>query len=39
VRAGGPPVEPVAAEREQLDESYGRFVAALAGRGWLPWRA
>lgn len=31
-------VEPVAAERDRLEESYRRLVGALAGRGWLPWR-
>jgi sugar (pentulose or hexulose) kinase len=30
-------VEPVAAERDRLEESYRRFVAAVTGRGWLPW--
>jgi D-ribulokinase len=33
----GVPVEPVPAERDRLEENYGAFVAALAGRGWLPW--
>ena len=37
VSTAGPEVEPVAAERDRLDESYGRFVAALSERGWLPW--
>ncbi|GAB2818813.1 FGGY-family carbohydrate kinase [Streptomyces daliensis] len=32
---GGGLVEPVAAEREALEESYGRFVKELADRGWL----
>ena len=39
VAAAGPPVEPVDAERRQLDENYGRFVEALTDRGWLPWAA
>ena len=39
VAASGPPVEPVAGERERLEESYGRFVAALVERGWLSWPA
>lgn len=39
VAAAGPPVEPVAAERDRLEASYGRFVAALGERGWLPWPA
>ena len=30
-------VEPIAAERDRLEESYRRFVDAVAGRGWLPW--
>ena len=38
VTTAGPEVEPVAAERDRLDDSYRRFVAALAERGWLPWR-
>ncbi|MEU2999181.1 FGGY family carbohydrate kinase [Streptomyces sp. NPDC006995] len=28
--------EPVRAERPALEEAYGRFVAALSERGWLP---
>lgn len=28
-------VEPAAAEREALEDSYGRFVGALADRGWI----
>uniref|UniRef100_UPI00211D3101 FGGY-family carbohydrate kinase n=1 Tax=Streptomyces sp. ms184 TaxID=1827974 RepID=UPI00211D3101 len=28
-------VEPVPAERPALEETYGRFVMALRGRGWL----
>jgi sugar (pentulose or hexulose) kinase len=31
------PAEPVAEEREQLDESYGRFLGAIRDRGWLAW--
>lgn len=31
-------VEPVAGERDRLEESYRRFVSALAERGWLPWQ-
>ena len=38
VAPAGIPVAPVAAERAQLDDSYGRFVAALDEQGWLPWR-
>lgn len=38
VASAGPPVEPVPAERGRLEDSYGRFVAALTERGWLPWR-
>lgn len=33
---GGAHVEPVSAERPALEDSYGRFVAALRERGWLP---
>ena len=33
----GAPVEPVAGERDRLDESYRRLVEALTERGWLPW--
>ncbi len=29
-------VEPVPRERPALEESHGRFVAALRERGWLP---
>lgn len=36
--AAGPEVAPVAGEGDRLEESYQRFVAALVGRGWLPWR-
>lgn len=36
--AGAGAVGPVAAERDRLESSYGRFVAALAEQGWLPWR-
>jgi D-ribulokinase len=32
----GEPVAPVADERERLEDSYGRFTAALRERGWLP---
>ncbi len=39
VATAGPLVEPVVGERDRLEESYGRFVAAVAERGWLPWRA
>lgn len=38
VAAPGAAVGPVAEERERLDESYRRFVAAVGERGWLPWR-
>lgn len=31
-------VGPVKCERSRLDENYGRFVAALAEKGWLTWR-
>ena len=34
-----PPIEPVNDEREALDTSYRRFLAALGERGWLPWAA
>lgn len=34
--AGGE-VEPVAEERDRLEESYRRLVDALHGRGWLAW--
>ena len=34
----GDPTAPVDREREQLEQSYQRFVAALTERGWLPWR-
>ncbi len=37
VHAGGPPFRPVAGERDRLELSYRRFVAALTERGWLPW--
>jgi len=37
VASAGPEVRPVTRERDRLDESYGRFVAALVERGWLPW--
>lgn len=37
VAAAGAPVEPVNTERQQLEDSYGRFVTALTERGWLPW--
>jgi len=33
----GAEVEPVAEERDRLEESYRRFLDALHGRGWLPW--
>ena len=33
----GTHVEPVAGERDRLEESYRHFVDALTGRGWLPW--
>jgi sugar (pentulose or hexulose) kinase len=29
-------VDPDPTQRSRLDEGYGRFVAALTGRGWLP---
>jgi sugar (pentulose or hexulose) kinase len=35
----GPPAEPDPVEREQLEANYGRFVAALREKGWLPWPA
>lgn len=35
MRAAGEDVEPVDAERDALEGSYRRFVAALADRGWL----
>lgn len=38
VAGHGAPVEPVAGERDHLEESYRRFVGALGGRGWLPWQ-
>jgi sugar (pentulose or hexulose) kinase len=38
VAAAGDAVEPVLREKDRLDRSYDRFVAALAERGWLPWR-
>jgi sugar (pentulose or hexulose) kinase len=38
VATSGPEVGPVADERGRLDDSYGRFVAALDDRGWLEWR-
>ncbi|MFP5376168.1 MAG: FGGY-family carbohydrate kinase [Acidimicrobiia bacterium] len=34
--AGGEEVAPVDGEREALERSYHRFVAALEDRGWLP---
>ncbi|MFD5201572.1 FGGY-family carbohydrate kinase [Streptomyces sp. NPDC058375] len=33
---GGALIEPVSAQRPALQDSYGRFVEALRGRGWLP---
>ena len=38
VATTGPEVAPVEAETDRLEDSYGRFVDALARRGWLPWR-
>jgi len=34
----GAEVVPVAVERDRMEESYGRVVAALVERGWLSWR-
>jgi D-ribulokinase len=34
-----PPIDPVPDERDALDTNYGRFLAALEERGWLPWAA
>jgi xylulokinase len=39
VAASGPEIRPVDGERGQLEENYGRFVALLRDRGWLPWPA
>ena len=36
VATAGRMVDPEADERGRLEESYGRFVAAVAERGWLP---
>jgi sugar (pentulose or hexulose) kinase len=33
----GHPVEPVAAERERLEDGCGRFLEAIRERGWLSW--
>lgn len=38
VGAAGSEVAPVAEAAERLEESYRRFVTALADRGWLAWR-
>ena len=38
VGTAGPEVAPAAEERDRLDESYRRFVAALVDRGWVAWR-
>ena len=38
VSSDGAPIEPVAGERDRLEESYARFVDALVERGWVPWR-
>ncbi len=38
VATTGAEVVPVAAERDRMEESYGRFVTALVERGWLSWR-
>jgi D-ribulokinase len=38
VSSPGDPVTPVERERQQLEESYQRFVTALTERGWLRWR-
>jgi len=38
VAPAGDPVAPVTGEADRLEESYGRFVAVLTERGWLPWR-
>jgi sugar (pentulose or hexulose) kinase len=38
VAGHGAPVEPVAGERDRLEESYRRFIGALGERGWLPWQ-
>ncbi|HTJ75342.1 MAG TPA: FGGY-family carbohydrate kinase [Acidimicrobiales bacterium] len=35
----GAPLEPVPEERDAMEASYRRFVAALEERGWLPWAA
>ena len=39
VTTAGPQVDPVPGERDRMEESYGRFVALVVERGWLPWRA
>jgi xylulokinase len=38
VAPAGAEVVPVAVERDRMEESYGRVVAALVERGWLSWR-
>jgi sugar (pentulose or hexulose) kinase len=37
VDVAGAHVDPRPDEADRLEESYQRFVEALAGRGWLPW--
>ena len=39
VAVPGDEVEPVAAERGRLDDSYGRFVDAIREREWIRWPA
>jgi sugar (pentulose or hexulose) kinase len=33
------PAEPVAADRDRMDDSYGRLVEAVRERGWVGWPA